>query len=431
MSVLWDAASKQYRRVSDPVVSVQVLGPNAKLAPNLSERVIHLKVKAASGRMSKVELTFYNEDGALSDSAALAKGTQLRVQWGYCDWLSKPRIFRIKKVKGTKARVRNIGRLTIEAYSSASALHGTKRAKKWQGLTYNQIAASIARSYGLQIFLGPDDGVRRTLLQSNQTDAQFMAEMAQKSGLIFAVENDTLMFARAEDFETHAPVAAYTYYVEGEGSGWVMRFEPESDVLAIPGAVRVVSRDPKTRRQVEYTANINARRDRVLGRYSELVGDDIGASPLGYRYLSALQSEVTPNTQTVTLPNLTAGQCKAEAEKRLRTAQARSIKARTVMIGNPDTWDRQMILLYGVGTQISGLWRVVDVEHEVGSRGYTMLLHVRRDGISTKPRGLDASRVQKAKTPEVAKNLIASNRKQPLNVSAQSGVAERNRFVRR
>jgi phage protein D len=426
---LWDATSRLYRRVSDPIAVVRVLGSAAANAPNLDDRIIEVKVKAQTGRMAKAEITFWNEDNALSDSAVLAKGTQLRIQYGYSGWLSKPRTFRIKKLKGTKARIRNIGRVTVEAYSSAEALHGSKRGKRWNGLTDNQIAAQIARANNLKTLLSPDDNVRRTRIQSNQTDAQFLAEIAQKRGYLFNVENDTLIFASTEEVERIAPVAVYTYYVEGEGHGWVLRFEPESNIFGIAGAVRVVSRDPKTGQRVEYTAKISDRKDRVLGRHSELVAD--GDVEEARRTSTALHQGATPDTVTVNRPNLTLGQCKDEAQKRLRQMQSRTLRARAGLIGNPDTWERQLIQMHGVGKQMSGLWRITEVEHEIGRRGYMMLLKVRRDGLSSKPKGTAPS--QTAKSPSVATALTTAHRKQQLPTAplAQSGVQERSRFVRR
>lgn len=405
--------------VSEPVVflSLAATNPAARrttrgttiTSPDaeLSERIVQLKAIGTSKRMSQVEITFWNEDLALTESPIMRHGTILKVAWGYSGHLSRKRSFKVTKIKGSRAMVRFMGRVTIVATSLEVDMHGKKKSRVFRNMTEGGMIRQIAREYGIPAanqIIGPDDGVKTNIHQSNKTDAEQLAALADTKGWVFSYEGGVLTVAPHSMVHQNQPVARYTYYTDE--IGWLRRIDPEDNTLSVPGAVKVKSTDPRTGKPVSHTATISNRNTPSMGRYTPLKASST-TNTTGkrvHRSTSMGKPEVVEVIEEVYLPNANAKQVKKEAKRRQENAQARVHKARLVMIGDPILWKDSRIHIDGVSPALSGMWRIVDCTHTLGNGGYFIEAKLRRDAVNSLGKG------EKPKKEQTAKSVVVSNR---------------------
>ena len=397
--------------VSEPVIflSLAASGPKQRALPRgttgspneeLAERVIQLKVTASSRRMSQIEITFWNEDLVLTESPITRHGTILRVAWGYSGHLGRLRSFKITKVKGSKARVRFLGRITVVATSLECDLNGKPKSRVFRQMTEVQMVRQIARENGISgadLIVGPDDGKRNNFYQTNRTDAEQLAAVAEVNGWVFSFEAGVLTVAPHSMLCLNQPIARYTYYTDP--IGWIRRMEPQDTTLALPGSVTVKSTDPRSGKAVSHTATLRNRATPSMGRYSPLLPAQSSTSTgtRVHRSQSVGKAGVVPTTQTIYLPDATASQVKQEAKKRQEHAQLRVNKARLLMIGDPDVWPEQRIHIDGTSPALSGVWRVAETVHTLGANGYELECKLRRDATNRLGKGQKPKAAQTAK----------------------------------
>lgn len=406
---------------------------------NLSDRIVSMKVTADSKKVAQAEITFYNEDLALNDTPIIQKGTLVKLSWGYSGYMSKPRTFKVQKVKGTRARVKNMGQLTVICYAQTFDLHGKVRSICYKNTTPTAIARQIARRYGIRdgdLVLGQDNGKRQTVHQVNQTDAQFLQSLAQKLGWTFQVEDGVLTFADVEKIDKNLPIASYTYFTDEVG--WIKRFEPQTTVVSTPGAVTVKSRDPISGKKVQHTQTIENRQQKSLCRFVEMVPATKGGAQIVekkkvvHRNKSPLKSGVTPSNQVVNTPAKNSSQVKQESKTRHQNAIASAVQSRLVIVGDPDIWHGVLLNLENVGKMFTGLHRVHRCIHLLDNRGYEVDCKLRRDGVGTLGKGKKAQPDQKAKSQRVTRRLqsrvVATIRLAPILIT---GVVKRTKFNRR
>lgn len=428
---------------------------STKNSTSLSNRLISLKVTADAKRSSEAEITLWNEDQALQDTPIMQKGTLIKLAWGYSGYMGKVRTFKVHKVKGTTARVRNFGQLRIIALSQIFDFHGSQKSKCFRNATVVGVARQIGKKYGLgdsDLVLGPDDGKRGTFHQVNQTDAQFLASLAQKLGWTFQVEDGTLTFAPPDIIDKNRPIASYTYFNDEEG--WIKRFEPETTVMSLPGSVTVKSRDPVTGKRVQHTQTIQNKKKKSLCRFVELVpekkagsqvfdenlvtgsggvtGSIVTSRGIIKDFSSSFSAQVVPSSQTVNSPSKNASQVKQEAQTRHQNALLNSVKSRMVIVGDPDIWHSVLINVYNVGKMLSGLHRVYKCIINIGSHGFDIDCKLRREGVGTLGKNKRVRNDQKASSQRVTRRLRSRVSEQKRTTSLNTlGTVKRTRFKRR
>lgn len=406
----------------------------------LSDRVIKLKVTANSKRVAEAEITFWNEDLALLDHPVMQKGTILQISWGYSGYMSKKRKFKVQKVKGSTARVAAWGQLKIICYDQTFDFHGRAKSRCFHATKRSSIVRKIAREYGIPVsdqIIGIDqiDLNVDTYFQSNETDAQFIKELAQELDWVFKVQDGILMFAPPSMLSLKQPIASYVYFTDDEG--WIKRFEPTTSIAAIPGSVTVKSRDPKTGKKVQSTATLQNRKKKSLCLYTETRPGETSGSAIQltakkiHRSKAPLKAGVVPSSVVVNSPGLTARQAKTEARTRLSKYLRQAVKSRMDVIGDPDLWDSLLVNVENVGKAMSGLHRIQECTHTVDSSGYDVSMKLRREGVGTLGKNNKGFADQKARAQLVSRRLRGrvSVREKVTNVNV-TGVAARRRFSR-
>lgn len=420
--------------VSEPVVYISILsksttGKNSRVGAGqsdyspsftagtsgsdlLTHRLVALKVTADVKRVAQAEITLYNEDQALNDTAVMQKGTLLKISWGYTGYMGRVRTFKVHKIKGSTARVSNFGQLKIIALMQTYDLHGAVRSKCYMNTSIVGIARQIAKRYGVPLGdmrLGPDDLKRATYHQVNQTDAQFLQSLAQKLGWTFQVEDGIFTFAPVDVVDKNEPLATFTYFTDEQG--WIKRFEPTTSVMSLPGSVTVKSRDPISGKRVQHTQTIENRKKKSLCKYTELIPAERAGSQIGklgkriHRSKAALKPGVVPSSQVVSVPGKNSRQVQQEATTRHTNVLLESVKARMIVVGDPDLWHSVLITVEGVGKMLSGLCRIFKCQIYLDHRGFEVDCKIRREGVGTLGKNNKPRSDQTAKSQRVNRRM--------------------------
>lgn len=408
---------------------------------DLSNRVIKLEVSAKTKHASKVEITLYNEDLALSDSLITTKGTLIKIRYGYTGYLSRKRTFRIRKVKGTRARVKASGQITVIAYSQEADLGNKSHSRTFKSITVNELVRRVAKPHGISgedLVLDPKQTARlKVAYQVNQTDQSFLTGLAQKLGWVFSLEDGVLTFAPHDFVSSNCkPIATWNYFTDNKG--WVKRFEPEGNELSEVGSVTVKSQDPITGKPVKATATARTRKGRSLGKYVHVKPSQEGGTALGrtgrkiHRDTGLKKPGVLPSNQTVNRPGANVSSAKKEAQRRLDNKHSNLFKARAMNIGDPLIWKDQIVRFGNVGKDYSGNWKVAEVRHIIDSNGYDMELLLRKNATDSLGRGRkpDIDQTTKTQFASRRRDTVIQRRKRNTNAS-RTGTVKRTRFSRK
>lgn len=479
--------------VMEPVIFVSVQSPFTRTpaqladtvdnptlvqgAMDLSDRMESIKITSGKGKMPTAEMKFWNEDQHLAGSPIMHHGAIVRVAWGYSGYISKVHQFRVQKVKGTRAKVANFGILTIVARGAVASMQGKAKSRTFRNMDAVDIAELLAKEHGYTGFaveLGPRKPENKcTWNQVNMTDAQFIQHMAQWTGYTFMIHGGRFIFAPEDQVNKDEAVAYYTYYTDEEG--WIKRFEPESDVTVNFGTVTVKSRDPGTGKRISASASVQTRQQPTLGKHNpavpaveqfdamKILGKQLGNVTANAflqgtntvlnviapnsrvaRYVRSFQRRVhrastkvlqagtIATNQVINKPNSTARAVKSEAQTRQVQVQRRGIKARMVVIGDPDIWANFYVHVDGLAEGWSGLWKIVECEHILDRKGYEVHCKLRKDGLSSLGKGVRAKAEQTSKARSVSSRKVTRVSSKKTTTSALTlGAVSRRRYTRK
>lgn len=349
--------SYEYERFA-PVKYVQIDGK--RLSDELAQRLLQLEFEEDDEKVPKVTLRFNNEDLEITDSLELAMGQRLQVQWGFIGGRMSERLsFTIKARRGFRVR-------ELIGYNDGNRMVGESTSFVWKNVKYSDIASRIAEKRGLKSVARDSEIVHEQVAQSNQSDLNFLKELAEKIGYACYVEGDELHF-HPRDYGAK-PSMAFAYY-NGE-YGNLISFEPEEKTLDEPDEVAVAGVDPMEKEPSYGKANdANTERD-SLAEGSFLVNAASGV-------MTAVSGAVENVGRLLHLPGQTGkteaaaaqtdAEAQQEAEAAFRKAEDNTVEATITTVGTPSLRAKRIITLYGLGKTYSGNWYVKQATHSVGA----------------------------------------------------------------
>lgn len=337
----------------------------------VTDDVLSFKYTDAERKADKATLTVRNDDLSQFDDPAWRKGSRLIFQWGYPSAMTPPRKAVITSVKGFK-------QLTIEARAESVLMNRSMRRRHFDGQKISDIAKTIAGEYGYGEELQHIDDtgtVLESVPQSNRTDAQFLRRWASRLGFEFYVDFDGFHFhARRLDAR---PVRVLRYHIDQRGGDILGEPSIENDITARPGKVRVKGRDPKTRQDIDETADneTDTERDTLAPNLELTIDRDTGALSSKIVPEERMGSETTVVTAD---PNATAAQTRAKG--RFRRAQLVAVKMGLSIVGDPLMLAKSIVQVEGMGKRLSVRYYVEEVTHNFATSGYTCDLKLVSDG---------------------------------------------------
>ena len=372
---------------STPIFLVELA--NQRLSSALTAAIQSLVYEDHEEELDTCDITITDGDQQWIDHPLLQEGHDIRVCFGYAEALSPLHVGVIKEVE-CDFPDGGVPTIRLKAYDKGCLLAGRQAQRIWQqpspGIRASDIADTIAREHGLVSVVTPTVDYHLRIAQGNQSDAQFLRELAKtarakdtagSTGYAFYIEGDELHF-HPRGLQT-TPHLVLEYFTDRDG---ILRsFRPRLQAQAAKGAgveTKAVGVNPRTKSPVEHKANNQTTPARTtLGTRTVLVNGETGE-----RQFSAQESgKVVPSYGAAEHGHATSTHpaVQRDAESHFIHGEHRQIEADAVTIGLPDLRAKQNVEVRGVGKKFSGVYYVTSVRHTLGDAGYQCELHLKKN----------------------------------------------------
>ncbi|MBU1483179.1 MAG: late control protein D [Gammaproteobacteria bacterium] len=357
---------------------VTVLSHEGDIEGRASEQIVQrleaFRFEDSDKRADSIKMTLNNEDLLFFDMGEdVLGGTLLEVQWGYIGDMSAPRRGVIKKISGSTT-------LTVEARAESAQMHRITRSREWSGKTRAAVVREVAAENG---YAGSAVSIEETvepyetISQMGETDAAFLTRLAGLERFQFYVD-DTGLHWHSRKFESQPTHVLEWRPAPGATSIPIDSWEPQSNLARRVGRVKLKSRDPETKKEIEATATSGDVERATLAEVKEVVDPETLEGTL-------VREEVKRSSTDVARPSAasTPERLKREAAARYRVAERESIKMMVSVMGVPSLRAKSVVELRGCSAMFDGLYFATDVTHAFGSSGYATELVLIRDGKNT------------------------------------------------
>lgn len=372
-----------------PTFLIQIEGK--KLSADITQEITSLVFTDNEEELDVLELSITNRNLQFVDDPLFQEGNEIIARFGYAGNLSSLKHAIIKDIdydfpESSEPTIR------IKAYDKACQLAGKVNQKVWQkpapGILYSEIATEIALKNGLTPVVVPTAGRQLRMVQSNQSDAKFLKELATKAhdtqgnaGYLFFVQNNELHFhpRRLEQ----KPAISLTYFTNAQG---ILRsFKPSTQTQGTQGAGREtksIGIDPRKKATVTNKANNTTVPERpTLGKHTYLVNAESGQS--AYQGQESGQIMANYNLSKSQHEPAKPEQQKKAAEARFKEAELKQIEATALTIGLPQLQAKSNIEIKGVGRKFSGIYYCSSVRHSIDASGYSCELKLKKNAMGS------------------------------------------------
>jgi phage protein D len=311
--------------------------------------------------MSMFTLELYNWDDRTlkftwSDSTVLAVGTEVRISLGYVDAIKPVMVGEITSLEPRFASDEQ-PKVTVRGYDHRHRLARGRKTRAFKQLSDSAIAGRIAREAGLRAVTTDSGAAVPHVLQSNQSDWEFLVGRARLIGYEVFVRDKVLYFRKPQQAST----AAATLRIGRDISEFSPRLSAQDQIAEI--AVR--GWDVKGKKPIVATA--------TAGQVTSTGGG--GSS--GPR--AARQAFGTSSEASVDLPVRSVAEADRIARGRLDDLALDYVRGEVVCDGRPEVRAGTVVKIEGAGTRFSGSYYVTAVSHTVtGEDGYRTTFSVQR-----------------------------------------------------
>lgn len=249
--------------------------------------------------------------------------------------------------------------LRVDGHSRLHRLDGMRQTRTFQEMSDSEIAQRVIQAAGLTAEADRTELKYPYVIQSNQTDLEFLRERANGIHFELLADDRTIIFRKSK-----AGSSAKLTLKWGES---LQSFQPTMNSLQPVTEVTVRGYDPKTKAAFIGRAGIGDE-ETTMGEQS---GAKLADSAFGGR--PAMVVERLPISQ-------------AEAEQRAKAIFNRHVMEFVtgigVSIGSPVLRPGTVVEIDGIGTSFSGLYYVVRSTHTIGAGGYETQFSVRKNAVS-------------------------------------------------
>ena len=348
-------------------------GPKTRV--DLTDRVMSLSYEDNEKEADLLRLEVTNWDLANFDDPIWRPGNTIFAAWGYPGSMSRQHNATITSVKGSTT-------LTVEAQGTESRLNRKVKSRTFRGMTRAQVVRQIAIENGFdasQLLIEDTEVEFETLVQAQQTDAEFLRRIAEIEGMEWFVDVDDFHFHTRH--VGNAPTKTLTWYpLEGKtpNVGDILYFDIESDIYFSPkqkaGKVTVKARDPITKTDIT-----------AVGADAETVRDKTSPIPMvvgpegtgGEVQSTQVTEYVRPTTQT------SKAAVKREADGAYRRMQQNTVELNLTIIGDPHIAAKTVVKVLNISKRYSGYYYVKKITHKLGTGGFTSEMVLTSDGVNS------------------------------------------------
>lgn len=369
-----------------------------------------------NGAMDSFEITLSNRHLQYLDTPWFQEGNCIEMQWGYVGNMCRKRIGVINGIEVVLSN-RDDPLVIIRGNCIGSRMAGKCMVGVWKkvegeelGFTPSEIAAILAEHYGLQTDIQETTGPRREWVQAGVSDWDFLKQLAAETlyskepddiGFRFWVQNETLHFRAIKADKSEEVLMKLAWYTDD--TGMFKEFRIKHDTKLSQGAgveTTAAGLDPRRMMVRGFVAMNRTDLDRVsLGPRTTLQPGYNGTT-LNQFFEDLVdpvtQARLLPDTHTVADPDSTdplakrivtgrgtvtpvtgapgheqsAHPARDVAVKQFEDGAEDQLEVEAIVVGWPTLEARKLVDIQCVGSKYSGLYRIKEVQHDIGPNGY-------------------------------------------------------------
>lgn len=341
--------------------SFKVFVGGSELPAEATLDILDLKVSDYVEGAGSFTVTFNNWDSDKQefkyvDGDLLVEGAEVEIQVGFVDDLRsmlKGEVTALEPEFAPGAAPT----LKIHGYDLLHQFRRGRNTRSFVQMKDSQIAEQIAGELGLRAQTDDTEITHDYVLQSNQTDIDFLLERARRINFEVTVKDKTLNFRKAANDKDKI--------VSLDFGLTLTSFYPRLNTLRQVGEVVVQGWNHKTKEAITGKAQ--------AGDELKKMGGKLGAS---------ISTDAFPKTTAVVVvdkPVFSEGEATQIAKGKFNEMAVDFITGEGTAIGNTSLRAGEVVELNGLGKRFSGLYYITSSTHEVGPKGYRTRFTVERN----------------------------------------------------
>jgi len=343
-----------------PDFNIRINGANLPYPARTDIRSVSVQEDLDS--LSMFTLDLYNWDDerlqvSWSDSSLFAVGNEVEIWLGYLDDLHNVMLAEITSLEPTFSADQP-PMLTVRGYDYRHRLARGRKTRTFAQMKDSAIASQVAREAGLRAQAKDTKVSLMYVVQSNQTDLEFLRRRAQLIGYEIYVRDKVLYF--------QPPQSAAKAAAELSLGGDITEFTPRLSALGQVGEVTVRGWDVKQKKEIVGKAGMGQ-------EYSSMGGKSSGPKVANRAFGKASAASVRQPLRS-----------KAEADQialgHYNELALTYIQGTVVCSGRPQLRAGTVVDIAGAGKTFSGAYYVTSVTHTLTAEdGYQTSLTVQRN----------------------------------------------------
>lgn len=346
--------------MADPALEKERDAPNFKVLAGGSELpaetaldILEVMVSQYVEGASSFTVTFNNwhsdkQEFKLVDADTLKEGTEVEVKVGYVDALVSLIVGEVTALE-PEFPVGEAPTLKVQGYDRLHRFRRGRRTRSFTNMKDSQIAEQVAGDLGLRAQVDDTSVTHDYVLQSNQSDVDFLLGRARLINFEMTVKDKTLQFRKAANDKSKIVSLEYGLTLKS--------FYPRLSTIGQVSEVIVQGWNFKTKEAISGKAQ---KGDEV----SKMSGQKLGV---------AISEDAFSKSKTVVVdrPVFTEGEAAQIAKGKFNEMAVEFVSGEGVAIGNTNLRAGEVVELLGLGRRFSGLYYLTSATHVIGHSGYT------------------------------------------------------------
>ncbi|RAV11467.1 phage late control D family protein [Paenibacillus contaminans] len=351
----------KYNHFYAPIFVIEIEGRNLlKAGMVISNLTVDLALDEADHFSFTIDLAFDDVAADLKWIDSFLPATKrITIKMGYADKLELMLVGMVTSIT-TKFPSSGNPHLEVSGLDLSNLLMQKKEPKSWNDMTHSEIAASLAKLYGLKSVVDDTKVIYPKISKdSGKNDYQLVQTLAQKNYFEFYVFGDTLYFRKpALDSD---PLLTLAWKQN------LISFQPELNFAGQVQEVEVRGWDPKAKKEIIGTARVG---DEAGKQSKEKSGGELVST--------SATDKISENARYPVFSQQEADQL---AKSILNKHAEGLIKGSGESIGIPEIKPGTRIQLEGLGKRFSKAYYIEKSTHTIGSSGYTTTFHIKENAL--------------------------------------------------
>jgi len=337
-----------------PTWTIKVGG--AQVPPETMDKLISAEVDSSLEVPDMAVLRFHDNDVKLVNDTFFEPGKELEIQAAGIGSRQPEPLFKGEIVALEPAfQLDNSATLTVRAFDKRHRLNRESKTASFRQVTDSDIVTQLVQGAGLTAATDATSQVREVVFQQNQTDLEFISELARRNGYEIWFDGTDLNFKKPPPTSNAAATL--------EWGDTLKSFNPRLSLAGQVNEVIVRGWDNKSAKELMGKAN------------SSKIHPDTGIGKSGGQFA---QSKISA-AKWIDVSHVMHSESEAQAlaQSILDDINSSSLEADGVALGNPAIRAGKVVEIKKVGRQFSGKYPVSSATHIYDSEeGYSVQFHV-------------------------------------------------------